>query len=135
MFDLRQYYSDRNQREHQRYRDSLGEVSRIADEASRRSSTGDIRGELYRFFAHTASWVLSLAELEERLGDDYFTSLGFDQLREQNRALSSEILPEPYRTSYANPAYAVERFGQPLGQLLSHFYLGFRQYKWLATSR
>lgn len=43
-----------------------------------------------------------------------------------NRRLYSDILPENYRRSYANPSYAAEKLGAPMGVLLSSVYAELR---------
>jgi hypothetical protein len=63
--------------------------------------------------------------LKKKLNDEYFNK-PFDELKEENRSLFLELLPENYKTSYANPQYCVEVFGNTLGQIMSSIYTDFR---------
>lgn len=47
------------------------------------------------------------------------------ELQTENRALYEDILPENYKTSYGNPAYAAEKLGE-YGKLFSFLYAELR---------
>ncbi len=53
-------------------------------------------------------------------------NLSLEELQNRNQALYSDILPENYETSYANPAVAVKAFGEKMGQYLSMLYCEIR---------
>ena len=48
------------------------------------------------------------------------------QRKEWTENLYEEIAGDNYETSYANPAYCVEKFGEKIGQYLCWFYARFR---------
>lgn len=48
------------------------------------------------------------------------------ELRADNEALYEDILPQNYKNSYANPAFAVKKLGDGYGQLLSFLYTEVR---------
>ena len=52
--------------------------------------------------------------------------LSLEQLKQRNHELYADILAEQYETSYANPAYAVKKFGDKMGQYLSMLYTEIR---------
>ncbi len=49
-----------------------------------------------------------------------------EALAERNRALYKDILPGNYETSYADPAYSADIFGEVLGKLFSFLYTEIR---------
>jgi hypothetical protein len=101
-------------------------------------NSGLEREELNDYFKYVAVWILKLTFLEQQVNDDYFKNTSLEELRELNKELYEDILPENYERSYANPEYAVKLFGLEFGQLLSalyarlrnhHIYYGFRHHK------
>lgn len=82
---------------------------------------------LEAYFASVADFVLLIDEnksfLEKEGG---FSGASMKQLQSRNLALYRDILPENYGTSYGNPAYAVSRLGEGLGQELSFLYAELR---------
>lgn len=55
-----------------------------------------------------------------------FQALGLDELKEWNRRLYQDILPERYEASYGNPSYAVKQCGKDYGLVLSFLYAELR---------
>ena len=53
-----------------------------------------------------------LDELRTELQSGRFQALGLDELKEWNRRLYQDILPERYEASYGNPSYAVKQCGK-----------------------
>lgn len=84
--------------------------------------------ELAHYFKFVGKWAIKLSILEEELNDDYFINKSLDELRKLNRELYSDILPENYSISYANPQYAVKLFGEGIGQVLSALYARLRNH-------
>ena len=78
------------------------------------------------YFQKTAVFLRKMTETYEyvKCGDLYRASL--EKLRQLNRTLYEDILPENYEASYANPAYAVNMLGERYGQLLSFLYAELR---------
>lgn len=99
----------------ERYDLAFARIREIPDES--------ICGEVYReyfngmaAFAGMMDQALSLVESGELF------QMTMEELREHNRLLYADILPEHYGESYANPAYAVDRLGESIGQMLSFLY-------------
>ncbi len=81
--------------------------------------------EAYReYFSHCAEFLKQVLPIcEEKVPGE---GLSLEQLKERNHSLYADILPEQYETSYANPAYAVAKFGGKMGQYLSMLYTELR---------
>lgn len=119
IFDGREYFRERNEREEAGYSESLEKIALVRQRRDR-----DTPFDL--FFLKLSEWLLGLAELEERLSQDYFESTGFDKLMSENDWLSRDIEPDTYTSSYTDPAFSVSVFGDGYGQLLSAFYTRYR---------
>ena len=75
--------------------------------------------EKYRpFFRDAAIFLLELENVRRKISDGVWESYSLEQMMSLNEILYSDILEENYSRSYANPAYAAERFGQEMGVLL-----------------
>ena len=69
------------------------------------------------FFQKMAAFLTDAAEVMDEKGCE----LSFDALKERNRKLYGDILPENYQNSYGNPAYAVKELGN-YGKAFSFLY-------------
>ncbi len=79
------------------------------------------------YFASVAEFILLIDENKSFLETEGgFSGASAEQLQSRNLALYRDILPENYETSYGNPAYAVSRLGEDLGQELSFLYAELR---------
>jgi leucyl aminopeptidase (aminopeptidase T) len=63
-------------------------------------------------------------ELEKKLDNQYFFDRTFEELREENSNMYSDIID--YNESYANPLYTSKYFGEELGGILSAIYSQYR---------
>jgi len=87
----------------------------------------------YQQYLHTiARKILYFADLEQKITDDFYKNNSLDELQKINHKLYSEVLPENYSSSYADPDYCVKLFGEELGQLFSAYYINYRNYVTLA---
>ncbi|MFW9998451.1 MAG: hypothetical protein ACFFD4_40830, partial [Candidatus Odinarchaeota archaeon] len=129
MFDAREYFRGENEVIKESYEATIEDISSIAKETRELMDRMDENKKNYLiFFAKTADLILQLCNLEEELDDGYFENKSFDDLLKQNNMLYAELLSDNYETSYANPAYCVDAFGDQFGQLISYFYRRFREY-------
>lgn len=78
------------------------------------------------YFRRTAKFILMLDELRELMVSGKYRELSLPELEAWNRRLYEDILPINYASSYADPAYAVEKLGEADGQLLSFLYTEIR---------
>ncbi len=89
--------------------------------------TEDTAAEPFRsYFRQMAAFALELAEVSRQIMDGSWHRLGLKELQEKNHALYADILPEHYKESYGNPAYAVSVFGEELGRILCALYAELR---------
>ena len=117
--DYRELLKEENSAVAERYELAMDRIASIVDETS--------VPEPYReYFQKTAEFILYIKELRELLDSDAFAQFTLEELAEQNRTLYKDILPENYRTSYADPVYACRQLGEEYGKLLSFLYTEIR---------
>lgn len=78
------------------------------------------------YFTRTASFICLMGEYLEFLKEGGQNSASLNELKEWNHKFYEDILPESYERSYANPAYAVKKLGDGIGQLLCYLYKEIR---------
>ena len=78
------------------------------------------------FFAVTAAFLENILDLKEEIEQGNYEQLSLEELRERNRKLYEDILPEHYGQSYGNPAYAAKMLGKAYGPLFSFLYTELR---------
>lgn len=125
MFDVKKFYSEENERVLEDYRRSTLMVKEIHEETQRFEDLNE-KKELFKFFNHTSSLLVKIAELEKAISDDYFHNESFEKLQKENKELYNELFEENYKFSYANPTYSVQVFGEKIGQVISALYCEFR---------
>lgn len=103
----------------ERYALAIGRIREIDKER-----TTDIRFRDY--FCRMADFIMMIDELKSALSDSSYDALPMEGLKEWNRRLYADILPEQYETSFANPAYAVRELGEEFGAFLSFLYTELR---------
>lgn len=127
MFDAKKYYERLNSGILGKYQRHLNDIKTIKEQTDDYEKYGEL-AEIYKFFNRAAMLILYFAGVEERISGEYFESNSFESLLKENNDMYSELLPENYGKSYANPAYAVKIFGDGIGQMLSTFYKGLFDY-------
>lgn len=89
--------------------------------------TEEIADEVFAdYFKTGAKRLQDMLEVAEMLADGTFEQMSLAGLKELNKKHYAEVQEENYDTSYANPAYAVEKLGKECGQLLSALYVEVR---------
>lgn len=78
------------------------------------------------FFKRTAEFIVFAEKTYELKKQGTIERMSLAELEELNRALYTDILPEHYSESYANPSYAEKRLGEEYGRLLSFLYTEIR---------
>ncbi|MBO5564131.1 MAG: hypothetical protein J5935_00760, partial [Lachnospiraceae bacterium] len=77
-------------------------------------------GEAYdRYFRNAASFLLMLEEERRFVTSPEEEERPLSVWEEKNHALYSDVLPENYKKSYADPAFAVAAFGEDYGRFFS----------------
>lgn len=78
------------------------------------------------YFKKVANFIIELDGVHQLIKSDAFSTYGLEQLEGLNNQLYRDIYEENYVTSYANPAYAVEKLGTDFGKLLCYIYTSIR---------
>lgn len=71
------------------------------------------------YFRSEAEFITATAEMAELVAAGTYAAQPLKELEAWNERLYTKILPANYETSYANPAYAVKKFGMREGRILS----------------
>lgn len=96
-------------------------------ERIRMIGTEQTAAEQFRpYFRHVAEFLLFVEEVRAMVEDGSWEKLSFDEMKEINHKLYADISEENYGTSYANPAWAVEKLGEDFGTFLSFLYTEMR---------
>ena len=83
--------------------------------------------EKYRdYFRTLADFALLVDKLKEKIENVEYYKFSIEELECWNTHLYDDVLGEHYKTSYANPAVATEKFGIEYGRLLSFLYTELR---------
>ena len=95
-----------------------------------------VSAPFYDYFQRTADFILEAADFAETIRLGRLEERTLSELQEQNRRLYADIEGEAYKSSYANPAYAVRLLGEGYGQILSFLYTEIRgMTAWAAEQR
>ena len=78
------------------------------------------------FFAREAEFLSYIFELYEKLKNEDAKSVSVDELKERNRKLYGELLPDNYDTCFGNPDYACKKLGKDYGAIFSAIYAELR---------
>lgn len=97
-------------------------VDRIGDIKEER--TVDVKFRDY--FVKVAEFIHLIDGTKKKIEDHTFDGMQIEELAAWNKKLYSDILPEHYRESYANPDYAVAQLGEAFGSTLSALYAEIR---------
>ena len=97
-------------------------VDRIGDIKEER--TVDVKFRDY--FVKVAEFIHLIDGTKKKIEDHTFDGMQIEELVAWNKKLYSDILPEHYRESYANPDYAVAQLGEAYGSTLSALYAEIR---------
>ena len=115
----REWQSERNAQCEERHALSLERIRRIAVEES-------VTDPFRDYFQKTAVFLLEIESVREKVASGEWETLSLEEMREINRRLYADILPEHYEKSYADPTYAVRVLGESYGRILSFLYAELR---------
>lgn len=101
----------------ERYDLTLGRLQEILREET-------TKGKYRDYFRKTAAFLLQLSEVLKKERD--WETISEKEIKEENQSLYEDILPGNYGTSYADPKYATEKFGEKFGRFLSAVYAEMR---------
>lgn len=78
------------------------------------------------YFQSVAKFILEIDAIQKRLQDKPSSTCTLEELKNENESIYRDVTGENYETSYANPAYAVSKMGEEIGQILSFLYTEIR---------
>lgn len=79
-------------------------------------------GQTGVFFQTAAGFLCRMLKQKRQIEENAWKQASLEELRENNHELYQEQLPEQYKSSFLNPACAVEKLGTELGRMLSFLY-------------
>lgn len=103
----------------ERYELTMEKVCRIVAEGYGDQSTR-------AYFADVAAFICLMDEYYKFVQQDSLKNASLEEWRDWNHKLFRDILPGNYDSSFANPAFAVEKLGVEFGRLLSALYAEVR---------
>ncbi len=105
----------------------MNERYELAIERIRSIAKEETVAQGYRdYFQHVAEFVLKIHAIYERLENRPNEICTWEELKKENEWIYRDVTGIRYETSYANPAYAVKKMGEEIGQLLSFLYTEIR---------
>ncbi|MCK4255853.1 leucyl aminopeptidase, partial [candidate division WOR-3 bacterium] len=127
MFDIRKYYEAENAKVRDSYNNTIVRIREICDKTMDYQKV-EKKKEYYRFFNRIGNLILKFANLEKNLNKEYFSKKTFEELQRENDEFYSELFLKNYKKNYPEPTYCVNIFSDGFGQLLSCFYIEYRQF-------
>jgi leucyl aminopeptidase (aminopeptidase T) len=105
-------FKENNEAIKERYELALERIEMMEKEDSVREPFRD-------YFHKTAAFVLMVKQVAAMAMEERISNLSLKEQQGLNHALYEDIIGDKYHFSYANPAYASEKFGDKFGKLLS----------------
>ncbi len=117
-------FNDDNEGINERYELMLERIKSFA----KGDDSGRLAKEFDDYFKKTAAFILMIDEWKDFVFAGGLESSALEELKNWNERLYEDIFEESgaYKTSYANPAFAVSRLGDEYGSLLSFLYTELR---------
>lgn len=103
----------------ERFRLSVERIDRMMGEET-------VEEPFCSYFQGMSVFMLELEAIRQKVADGTWEQQSQEEMQTQNRMLYSDILPENYENSYANPACAVKKLGPEYGPILSFLYAELR---------
>ena len=111
----REYWKEQNAEVEERNSLVFGRIQEIMTES--------VVDELYQdYFSKAAARIANVEKIYTLWETDELGNLSLEELKQWNRVMFEELYEDSYQHSYANPAYAVEKFGTKVGQVLCLLY-------------
>jgi leucyl aminopeptidase (aminopeptidase T) len=105
-------FKENNEAIKERYELAIERIEMMEKEESVREPFRD-------YFHKTAAFVLMVKQVAVMAMEERISELSLKEQQGLNHALYEDIIGDNYHFSYANPAYALEKFGDKFGKLLS----------------
>ena len=117
--DIREIQKEKNEQYEERHVLAVGRLRGIVSEET-------VPEQYLSYFQDVAIFLLELENVRRKVESGEWERYSVEEMKSLNEILYSDVLEEHYGSSYANPAYAAEKFGLEMGQLLSMLYAEMR---------
>lgn len=119
MTNYRDLFWEENEAIFERYRLSMERIRSIKEEP-------EVHEDYQEYFCRTADFILKIEKLVDELFRGEHEKYDLNRLHQENMMLYEDILPTNYKSSYANPQFAVARLGEAYGAMLAMLYKEIR---------
>ena len=123
--DLKQFYSDINEPILESYEKNIVLIKEISE----KMLATNIEDKYKSYLIRCSELILFFYDHEKNINNDFFKENSFEELQKLFNGFSEEILPENHGSSYTNPAYSVEVFGENIGKVFYVLYQSYRSYR------
>lgn len=117
--DIREIQKEKNEQYEERHVLAVGRLRGIVSEET-------VPEQYLPYFQDVAIFLLELENVRRKVESGEWNRYSVEEMKSLNEILYSDVLEEHYGSSYANPAYAAEKFGLEMGRLLSMLYAEMR---------
>ena len=117
--NIREIQKEKNEQYEERHVLAVGRLRGIVSEET-------VPEQYLSYFQDVAIFLLELENVRRKVENGEWERYSIEEMKSLNEILYSDVLGEHYASSYANPAYAAEKFGLEMGQLLSMLYAEMR---------
>ena len=117
--NIREIQKQKNEQYEERHVLAVGRLRGIVSEET-------VPEQYLSYFQDVAIFLLELENVRRKVENGEWERYSIEEMKSLNEILYSDVLEEHYASSYANPAYAAEKFGLEMGQLLSMLYAEMR---------
>ena len=117
--DISKRQKEKNEQYEERHALAVGRLRGIVSEET-------VPKQYLPYFQDVAIFLLELENVRRKVESGEWERYSVEEMKSLNEILYSDVLEEHYGGSYANPAYAAERFGVETGRLLSMLYAEMR---------
>ena len=117
--DISKRQKEKNEQYEERHALAVGRLRGIVSEET-------VPKQYLPYFQDVAIFLLELENVRRKVENGEWERYSIEEMKSLNEILYSDVLEEHYASSYANPAYAAEKLGLEMGQLLSMLYAEMR---------
>ena len=117
--NIREIQKERNAQYEERHALAVGRLRGIVSEET-------VPEQYLPYFQDVAIFLLELENVRRKVEAGDWERYSVEEMKSLNEILYSDVLEEHYGRSYANPAYAADKYGLEMGRLLSMLYAEMR---------
>ncbi len=108
----KELFADENNEIRERYELAMERITLIEQEQT-------VKEKFVSYFKGLAAFLLKVKDVVNLVEEDKLKDLSLEELQKLNKALYEDVAGDHYATSFANPTYACEQFGEQYGQMLA----------------